>query len=336
MFRVLTALIVVVLVGGLFAFRLAAYTVDEVNYALVLQFGKIQQERQKPGLYFKIPIIQEVIYLDRRVLTSDTTEEEYLTSDQKRIEVNQVTRWRIKDPRRFFLSHNTEGSGRNALERVVLGTLKDQIAERPYDVMISAERDTIMDLVKDLVQVRVDEESWGIELIDVRTKRADLPGAVEQSVYQRMASARKVEADRHRAQGQLASDQITAQTDREVTIMLACADRVSREVRGEGEASAIAIFAEGLEQDPEFYSFLRRLQAYSASFGSQDRLVMSTDSNFFRLLSGETAPLPDVEATRGPITPLSEDITTPLTQADIVKLIEECTPESVAKEAAAE
>ena len=323
--------IAILIIGavGLIVLRLSAYAVDEVNYALVLQFGKIQQVHTKPGLKFKIPIVQEVTYLDSRILTSDTPPEEYLTSDQKRIVVDQVTRWQIKEPQTFFLAHTTEIGGRAKLERLVLGALREKIAERLYDVMISTERDDIMALAKETVQMRVDEERWGIQVIDVRTKRADLPAAVERTVYDRMASARKVEADRHRAQGQLRSDQITAQTDREVTIMLACADRVSKETKGGGEAAAIAIFAEALEQDPEFYSFIRRLEAYSVSFGTQDRLLMSTDSNFFKLLSGEVVPIPATDATQGRVVPLSPDIIAPLTQDEIEALIDECTPETI-------
>ena len=326
-----TIAIAILIIGAiaLVALRLSAYAVDEVNYALVLQFGKIQQVHTKPGLKFKIPIIQEVTYLDKRILTSDTPPEEYLTSDQKRIVVDQVTRWQIKEPRLFFLAHTTEIGGRAKLERLVLGALREKIAERLYDVMISTERDDIMALAQETVQVRVDEERWGIRVVDVRTKRADLPAAVERTVYARMSSARKVEADRHRAQGQLRSDQITAQTDREVTIMLACADRVSKETKGSGEAAAIAIFAEALEQDPDFYSFIRRLEAYNVSFGTQDRLLMSTQSNFFRLLSGEAVTIPATEATEGSVVPLSPDIIDPLTQDEITALIDECTPETI-------
>ena len=333
MSRTLAILILVIGVVALIVFRLSAYAVDETNYAVVQQFGKIKSVSGAEGLNFRLPIIQQVTYLDKRILTSDTSAEEYLTSDEKRIQVDQVTRWKINDAERFFLAHSTESGGRAKLERVVLGTLREKIAERPYDVMISAERDQIMDIVRDAVQMRVDEEGWGIKIIDVRTKRADLPPAVEQSVFQRMASARRVEADRHRAQGQLASDQITSRTNREVQIMLACADRVSKEVRGDGEAAAIVIFAQALEQDPDFYSFLRRLEAYTVSFSGQDRLVLSTDSNFFRLLSGEVLPIPDVQASRGAVTPLDEEIIAPLTQEEIEALILECTPATVQKAA---
>ena len=330
--RFILIAIAVLVLASLIVVSQALYTVDEVNHAVVQQFGDIKQVNSTEGLHVKTPFVQQVTYLDKRVLTLDTRAEEYLTSDEKRIEVDQVTRWKIKDPRSFYLAFRLESAARDRLERLVLGSLREQIAAKPYDTMISAERDSIMNIVKESVQSRADESGWGIQIIDVRTKRADLPTAVAQSVYNRMASARQVEADRHRALGQLKSDQITSQTDREVQIMLACAERVSKETRGDGEAAAIAIFAEALQQDPDFFSFIRRLEAYDASFTAQDRLVLSTDSNFFRLLSGEVVPIPDIEATQGPVRPLSTEIIAPLTQAAIEELILECTPETIQEE----
>ena len=323
---ILIGLVVVAVVGSQ-----SLYTVDEINYAVVQQFGKIQAVKRSPGLKIKTPFIQQVTYLDKRLLTSDTSAQEYLTDDQKRIQVDQVTRWKISDPRKFFLRFpGGDASGRARLEQVVLGALREKIAQKPYDVMISAERDDIMVEVRNAVQARSLEDSWGIEVVDVRTKRADLPAAVERSVYDRMSSARKVEADRHRAQGQLRSDQITSETDRLVTIMAACAGRVSKETRGAGEAAAIAIFAQALQQDPEFFSFIRRLEAYQTSFSADDRLVMSTDSNFFQLLSGQAVPIPEIDATEGPVTRVSESVVAPLGPVEIDALIERCIPEGAA------
>jgi membrane protease subunit HflC len=303
------------------------YLVDETNYAVVQQFGDIKFVGGEAGPSFKVPFVQQVTYFDKRILTSDTSAEEYLTSDEKRIVVDQVTRWRIIEPRSFYLKHNTESQGRSRLERLVLGALREQIAARLYDTMISSERDSIMVAVRDAVQLQVEESGWGIEVVDVRTKRADLPTAVEQSVYERMASDRQVEAMRHRAEGQRKSDQITSETDRNVTIMDACASRLSKEIMGTGEAFAIAIFAEALQQDPGFFAFIRRLEAYEASFKPEDRLIMSTDTNFFRLLTGDTAALPTVDATQGKVRELSADIIKELTTDEIEEYIKECIPE---------
>jgi membrane protease subunit HflC len=275
-----------------------------------------------------LPFIQQVTYLDKRVLTLDTPALEYLTSDEKRIRVDQVTRWRINDPRRFFLTSRTEADGQRRLRPLVESELRAQIAKRPYDEMISAKRDSIMDVIRVEVAIRADLNQLGVEIIDVRTKRADLPEAVEQSVYDRMQSARRIEADRHRADGQRKADAITAETDRAVAVMLACADRVSQEVRGDGDARAIAIFAQALKQDPEFFSFLRRLEAYPKSFHAGDRLILSTDSNFLRLLSGESVAIPEVEATTGSVQPLSAEVVKSLTAQEADALIVECIPET--------
>jgi membrane protease subunit HflC len=328
--KILIGLVVLVVVG-LIGFSQSLYKVDETDYAVVLQFQEIQFVKTEPGLNFKLPFVQEVIHLDRRVLTSDTPPQEYLTSDEKRIVVDQITRWRIKgdDVRRFFLTNLNEVGGRSRLEPLVLAELRAQIAARLYDTMISAERDTIMGVVKDAVQLRVDEAGLGIEVLDVRTKRADLPAAVEQAVYDRMESARQVEADRHRATGQREADQIRSETDRNVAVMLACADRLSKEIRGDGEAAAIRIFAQALRQDPDFFSFIRRLEAYTSSFSGDDSLVMSTDSNFFRLLSGEVVPITEVEATQGNVVPLDEEDIRPLTAEEIDRFILECIPEEI-------
>lgn len=321
--------VVVIAIVGLVVVTQALYTVDETNHAVVEQFGQIRAVESNPGLHFKLPFIQNVTYLDKRVLTLDTPSQQYLTSEEKRIEVDQVTRWKIDDPRRFFLTARTEALGQARLRPLVEAELRAQIAGHLYNTMISTERDAIMDLVKDGVRIRADENGLGISILDVRTKRADLPEAVERSVFDRMESARRIEADRHRATGQRNADRITAETDRAVAVMLACADRVSQEVRGDGDAAAIAIFAAALQQDPDFFSFLRRLEAYPQAFSDRDKLVLSTDSNFLRLLSGESVRIPDIEATTGPVTPLSDEVAAPLTQEEADTFILQCIPASI-------
>jgi len=324
--RALIAIAALAIVG-LVVVTQSAYTVDETNHAVVEQFGQIKAVKSDPGLSFKIPFVQQVTYLDKRVLTLDTPAQEYLTSDEKRIQVDQVTRWRINDPQRFFLTARTEADGQRRLRPLVESELRAQIAKRPFDEMISHQRDAIMDVIRIEVAIRADENQLGMEIMDVRTKRADLPEAVEQSVYDRMISARRIEADRHRADGQRKGDTITAETDRAVAVMLACADRVSQEVRGDGDARAIAIFAQALKQDPVFFSFLRRLEAYPKAFDAGDRLILSTDSNFLRLLSGESVPIPEIEATMGLVEPLSAEAVKSLTAQEADSLIVECIPE---------
>ena len=319
-------IVAIILVGQ------GTYWVDETNHAVVQQFQKIRVVKSTPGLSLKVPFIHSVTYLDKRTLTLDTSPQEYLTSDEKRIRVDQVTRWKINNPREFFLAAGTENGGADRIRPLVDAELRAKIAAQPFNVMISGERDDIMEAVKGGLQIRVAEAGLGVEIIDVRTKRADLPQDVEQSVFDRMASARIVEANRHRADGQRKADAIVSETDRLVAIMLACADRVSQEVRGDGEAKAIAIFAQAFQQDPDFFSFQRRLEAYPKTFSKQDRLIFSTDTNFFRLLSGESESIPEIEATRGGVVPLSEDAIALISQEEIDALINECIPET-AKEA---
>jgi len=193
--------------------------------------------------------------------------------------------------------------------------------------MISDKRDLILETVIESVQKTTDSSDWGIELIDIKIKRADLPQAVEQSVYQRMASARKVEADRYRAQGQLYSDTITSETDRLITIMDACANRVSKEVKGLGEAEALAIYAGAYSQDPEFFTFIRKLEAYEVAFGDKDTIVMSSDSSFFSLLSGQT--ITDSWQFKAPSSGVQlivlKDLN-PLTATEVDTLIQQCVP----------
>lgn len=322
---------IIIIVLGLVIATQALFKVDETNYAVVLQFQEIKSIKTSPGLNFKLPFVQDVVRFDNRILTSDTPPQEYLTSDEKRIVVDQITRWKIKEDsvRRFFLTNSNEIGGRSRLEPLVLAELRAAIASKPYDVMISSGRDTIMDSVKLAVQVRVDEAGLGMVVTDIRTKRADLPTAVEQSVYARMESARKVEADRHRAEGQRKADKIRSDTDRNVSIMLACADRISKEITGDGEAAAVKIFAKALEQDPGFYSFIRSLEAYTNALTEKDKLVISTNSNFFKLLSGEMAPTIKLAPTTGEVIPLTTKDVQPITKEALEQLILQCIPETV-------
>ena len=324
-------IIVVVLASVLFVAQ-SLYIIDETESGIVLQFEEIQKVVTEPGIYVKTPFIQRIVRLDSRMITSDTQAQEYLTSDEKRIVVDQITRWRISDPASFYVSARTEAGGRSRLEPLVLAELRASVAMNPYDTMISEQRDAMMVDVRRALQGRANEAGLGIEVVDVRTKRADLPAEVEENVYSRMASARKVEADRYRAQGEQAANEITAETDRLVAVMRACAGRVAEEVRGEGDAAAIAIFAQALTQDPEFYSFNRKLESYELAFADQDKLVLSTDSDFFKLLTGDGVELPaqteqqDVTTTTELVAPLDTTEFIALSIDDVEHLINECIP----------
>ena len=324
--------IIVIVLGAVLMISQSLYIIDETESGIVLQFEQIQKVVDEPGIYVKTPFIQRIVRLDNRVLTSDTVAQEYLTSDEKRIVVDQITRWRISDAQKFYVSARTVSGGRSRLEPLVLAELRGSVASYPYDTMISIERDRMMQEVKRSLQGRINEAGLGITIVDVRTKRADLPQEVEENVYLRMASARKVEADRYRAQGEQAANEITAETDRLVSVMRACAGRVAEEVRGQGDAAAIAIFAQGLSQDPEFYSFNRKLESYEVAFADQDKLVLSTDSDFFKLLTGEGVSLdPQSQQEKAPVTsgavvPLDTTEFEALSIDDVENLIDECIP----------
>ena len=323
----------VVFLAALILVTQSLYIIDETEHGIVLQFEQIQRVVTEPGLYMKSPFIQRVTRLDNRVVTSDTVPQEYLTSDEKRIVVDQITRWQISDPSKFYVAARTEDGGRSRLEPLALAELRAEVAKNPYDTMISAERDEMMVVVKRNLQGRLNEAGLGIGIVDVRTKRADLPQEVEENVYMRMASARKVEADRYRAQGEQAANEITSETDRLVSVMKACAGRVAEEVQGQGDAAAIAIFAQALSQDPEFYSFNRKLESYQIAFAAQDKLVLSTESDFFQLLTGVGVTVPPEDTPAGIPTGTLEAVTQidvtqflELSLSDVERLIDECIP----------
>jgi len=325
-----------VIVGVVLLVSQSLYIIDETETGIILQFAEIQKVVTEPGLYVKSPFIQQVSRLDNRMLTSDTVAQEYLTADEKRIVIDQITRWKIVDAAQFYVAARTEAGARSRLEPLVLAELRSSVAKNPYDVMISAERDGMMELVKVGVQERVNEAGLGLEIVDIRTKRADLPQEVEENVYLRMASARKVEADRYRAQGAQAANEITSETDRLVSVMRACSGRVAEEVRGQGDAAAIAIFAQALSQDPEFYSFNRKLESYNNAFAEQDKLVLSTESDYFKLLTGEGVGLSsNNEASEIPlialksVVPLDTSKFKALSQGDVEFLIDECIPPEI-------
>ena len=328
--------IIAVVLAVLLLVSQSLFIVDETEHAIVLQFEQIEKVVTEPGIYLKTPFIQRITRMDNRIVTSDTVPQEYLTSDEKRIVVDQITRWRIIDPAQFYVSARTENNGRSRLEPLILAELRSTVAKNPYDTMISAERDAMMKTVKINLQERVTEAGLGVLIVDVRTKRADLPSEVEENVYLRMSSARKVEADRYRAQGEQAANEITAETDRLVSVMKACAGRVSEEVRGQGDAAAIAIFAQALSQDPEFYSFNRKLESYRIAFAEQDKLVLSTESDFFKLLTGEGVAVSAEGNTEYSVTtakaviPLDTSQFTALSINDVERLITECIPAGVA------
>ena len=293
-------LTVIVALGvlGLFVLSQVTFVVTETNQAIILQLGEYRYTARDPGLYFKLPFIQDAVYFDRRLLSSDAAPQEYLTLDKKRVQVDHVTRWRIIDPLTFFISVQNESGARARLDDVVFSEVRRTLATHNFDVMIAGERENIMATVTAASRQRALD--FGIEVIDVRFKRADLPEEVEDSVFDRMRAERAREANRYRAEGEEQGAEIMASADRERIVIVAEAEEQAAQIRGEGDAEAIAIYADALNQDPEFFAFRRRLEAYVKVLQEGDMLVISPESEFFKYL---VDPSPQLNVGNPPLTP---------------------------------
>ncbi|MFT6372523.1 MAG: membrane protease subunit HflC [Gammaproteobacteria bacterium] len=272
--------IILLLIVGVVS--MSTFIVHEKQVAIKFKLGEITQTYNEPGLYFQIPIINNIIKFDSRILTMDTPTERFLTSEKKNVIVDSFVKWRISDAKTFYTS--TQGDERTAIARmasIVNDELKGQIAAKTIQEVISGERASIMQVVTDTAGLKI--RDLGIELIDVRVKKADLPENVTVNVYQRMATERQTVAKSFRSRGEEQAKQIRANANRQREETLAEAYRISEEIRGEGDATAAKIYADSYNQDKEFYSFYRSLNAYETSFGGgQDIMVLSPDSDFFK------------------------------------------------------
>ena len=262
----------------------ALFTVDETEQAIITQLGKYKRSIQQPGLHLKLPFLQQVHKLEKRILASDAEPAEYLTVDKKRLVVNHVTRWRIADPFQFFITVRDEVGARARLDDLVFSELRRELASREFGEVISEKREPVMEAVA--ARAAEKAKQFGIEVVDVRVKRADLPTEVQASVFARMVAERERIAKRYRSEGAEESAKIRAETDKEKTIILAKAYEESQRRRGEGDAQATRIYAAAFGQDPEFYSFLRSLEAYEKFLGEKSVLMLSADSALLKYLRG--------------------------------------------------
>lgn len=272
------------------------FTVNEAQQALVLQFGEPMRVIREPGLKAKIPFIQEVRILDRRVLDLDPPVEQVILADQKRLDVDAFARYRILDPLRFYQSAGTEAVAETRLNAIVNSALRRVLGSVTLLAILSDERPRVMNDIR--TQVNSEAQRFGIEIVDVRIRRADLPEETSQSIFARMRSEREREASEARAQGQEQSQQIRARAERERTVILAEAQRDSQVLRGEGDNQAIKLIGEATSVDPQFYSFYRTLEAYRKSLNKDDTtMVLSPNGEFFRYFGdvtggGQGAPAP--------------------------------------------
>jgi membrane protease subunit HflC len=264
------------------------FIVDETELAIVTRFGEYRRTADKPGAYFKVPFIQEVRLMPSRILSSDTRPDTYLTLDKKRLVADPISRWRIVDPLQFYQKVRTEEAARARLDDIVGSELRKELATHNFGDIIGNARDPMMQKLADAVRKQVRE--FGIELVDVRIKRADLPEEVQDSVFQRMRAERERVAKMYRSEGEEEAAKIRADTDKEKTILLAQSYETAQKLRGEGDAEGTRIYAESFGSDPEFYDFSRSLEAYEKSMLNQSTLVLSTDSDLFRYFSKPGKP----------------------------------------------
>ena len=273
-------LVLVLVVGAIVT--MSTFIVHEREIAIKFKLGEIVEADYDPGIYFQIPIINNVKKFDSRILTMDTPSERFLTAEKKNVIVNSFAKWRIVDPKTFYTA--TAGDERQAIARmasIINNELKGQIASKNMREVISGERATIMQVVTDNAGVKI--RDLGIELIDVRVKKVELPENVSNNVYRRMATERQTVAKEFRSRGEEQAKQIRANADRQREEILAEAYRKSEEIRGEGDAVAAKTYADAYNQDKEFYSFYRSMKAYENSFGNnQDMILLSPESDFFK------------------------------------------------------
>ena len=257
------------------------FIVKEVNQAIVLQFGDPKKIVIKPGLNFKLPFIQNVVFLDKRILNLDAPPEEVIASDQKRLIVDAFARFQIVDPLKFYISVGNERVARSRLSTIINSRIRSVLGTQRLQTLLSEDRTKQMSLIQE--GVNNEAEKFGIKIIDVRIKRADLPQANSDAIFARMQTERNREAKEFRAKGAEMAITITSTADKEVTVILAEAQKKSEIMKGEGDGKRNKIFADAFGQDPEFFAFYRAMQAYeTALIGGETSLVLSPDSEFFK------------------------------------------------------
>ena len=281
---------VVVVVALLIAVYGALFTVSPTQQALVLRFGNPQAPVTEPGLHFKAPILDTVVYIDKRILDLESPSQELIASDQKRLVVDAFARYRIQDPLRFYQTLGSIGGANSQLSILLNSALRRVLGEVTFTHVVRDQRADLMARIRSLMDAEA--RGYGISVVDVRIRRADLPEQNSQAVYQRMQTERQREAAEFRANGNQRAQEIRSRADREVTILIADATSKAEQIRGEGDAQRNQIFAQAFNRDPDFFAFYRSMQAYEASMKHNDtRLLLKPDTNFFRYFndpSGKT------------------------------------------------
>ena len=275
--KILIPIVVLLAIAG----YQSLFIVQEINQAIVLQFGDPKKIITKPGLNFKLPFIQNVAYLDRRVLNLDTPPEEVIAADQKRLIVDAFARFRIVDPLKFYISVGNENVARSRLATIINSRIRGVLGTQNLATLLSIDRSKHMATIQN--DVNIEAQNFGITIVDVRIKRADLPQANSEAIFKRMQTEREREAKEFRAQGAEIAAKITSTADKEVTVILATANKQSEIMKGEGDGARNRIFANAFGRDPEFFGFYRAMQSYEkALIGGDTSLILSPDSDFFK------------------------------------------------------
>jgi len=277
--------IAAIVAAGLVVIGAAIFTVDQRQHAIVFQLGEVKDVIEEPGLYFKWPLIQNVRYFDKRILTLDSADpERFITSEKKNVLVDSFVKWRIVDPKLYYISvAGDEARARTRLAQTVNAGLREEFGKRTVHDVVSGERDKIMEEMRQ--KADLDARKIGVQIVDVRVKRVDLPAEVSESVYRRMEAERKRVANELRSQGHAEAEKIRADADKQREVIVAEAYREAQKIKGEGDARAAAIYAQAFGQNPEFYAFYRSLEAYRNSFGSKnDVIVVEPNSDFFKYM----------------------------------------------------
>lgn len=264
------------------------FVVDQTEQALLLQFGKPVRVIDTPGLQVKIPFVQNVVYFDKRLLDVEPPPEEVIATDQKRAIVDTYTRYMITQPLLFYQTVGNEDAVRARLAVMVSSSMRQVIGRVPLSALLSTQRAEIMHQIRD--EVRSAAKSFGIEVVDTRLRRVDLPTQNSEAIYARMNSERQQQAALFRAEGAQAAQTVRADADRDVTVILADAQRQAQELRGQGDAAATEIYAKAYSQDERFFAFYRSLQAYRDALGKDTSFVLSPTSSFFRFFEGPGVP----------------------------------------------
>ena len=276
-------LLIILIVAILFLANLSLFIVDETKQAIVLQFGKPMRAIKEPGLNWKLPFIQNVVFFEDRLLVYDAAPTEIITKDKKTLIVDNYARWKIIDPLKFLQTVRDLNGAQARLDDIIYSELRVDLGLFDMSEIVSEKREGIMKRVTEISNEKA--KTYGIEIVDVRIKRVDLPPENEKFIFDRMRAERERIAKQYRAEGQEESAKIIAETEREKTVILAEAYKTAQTLKGEGEAESIRIYAESFNQDPEFYKFYRTLEAYRLTFKDKTTVLLSTDSEFLKYLS---------------------------------------------------